>query len=408
MKPQPMSGTPQQNAEPPRRSPWLTIAIVYLGGVVAAMGLGKFASVGPEVAAQIGLSLSQLGWVISAVVGVGAAVGLPAGYLVHRFGAERSLVTGLILIAAASAASMVTGDFASLLAARGVEGIGYLLATIACPALILRLATERDRGTALSLWATFVPMGIGVSTLAGGMIGSALGWRGWIGVIAALTFVMALVVWVRLPRGAGRQAPARAMPRPGALVWPVTLAAAFSLAALVTIPVIVLLPTLLIEQHGQSASTAGAVTSGISLLSVLGGLAVGILLRRGTPVGVLALAGLVIVPAAWLMFGASGSPAAVEGGAAVIWITNGFLGALVFATLPMVLERLDHADVGNGVIAQAGSLGSLLGPPLFGLVATEWGFPALAPVIAVGTVVAVGALSLVGRRLSGHRATARR
>ena len=98
----------------------------------------------------------------------------------------------------------------------------------------------------------------------------------------------------------------------------------------------------------------------------------------------------------------------MAGGAAVISIENGFLGALVFATLPMVLERLDHADVGNGVIAQAGSLGSLLGPPLFGLVATEWGFPALVPVIAVGIVVAVGALLLVGRRLSGHRATARR
>jgi predicted MFS family arabinose efflux permease len=403
MEPQPMSGTPPQDAEPPRRSPWSTIAIVYLGGVVAAMGLGKFAPVGPAVVDQLGLSLSQLGWVISAVVGVGAAVGLPAGYLVHRFGTERSLVTGLVLIAAASVVSVATGDFVSLLAARGVEGIGYLLATIACPALILRLATERDRGTALSIWATFVPMGIGASTLAGGLIGSALGWRGWIGVIAALTFVMALVVWVRLPRGPERHAPVRAVPRVEALVWPVTLAAAFCLAVLVTIPVIVLLPTLLIDQHGHSASAAGAVTSVISLLSVLGGLAVGILLRRGTPVGVLALVGLVTVPAAWLMFGGSQSPAAVESGAAVIWIANGFLSALVFATLPMVLERLDHADVGNGVIAQAGSLGSLLGPPLFGLVATGWGFPALVPVIAVGIVVAVGALLLVGVRTSRLR-----
>jgi predicted MFS family arabinose efflux permease len=403
MDPQPTPGAPRQALQSPRRTPWLTFAIVYLGGVVAAMSLGKFASVGPAVAGELGLSLSQLGWVISAVVGVGAAVGLPGGYLVRRFGTERSLITGLVLIAAASAAGVATGDFAWLLAARGVEGIGYLLVTIACPALILRLAAERDRGTALSIWATFVPMGIGASTLAGGAIGTALGWRGWIGVIAALTFVMALVVWARLPRGAGRQATAGPVPRAGALVWPVTLAAAFCLTALVTIPVIVLLPTQLIEQHGHSAAAAGAVTSVISLLSVLGGLAVGMLLRRGTPVGVLALAGLVTVPAAWLMFGGPESLAAVEGGAAVISIENGFLGALVFAALPMVLERLDHADVGNGVVAQAGSLGSLLGPPLFGLVATGWGFPALVPVIAVGIVAAVGALLLVGRRASQPR-----
>ncbi|GHH72569.1 hypothetical protein GCM10017673_27720 [Streptosporangium violaceochromogenes] len=403
MESQPASGTPQRAAGSPPRSPWSTIAVVYLGGVVAAMGFGKFASVGPEVAGQLGLSLSQLGWVISAVVGVGAAAGLPAGYLVRRFGAERSLVTGLTLIAAASAAGAAAGDFAWLLTARGVEGVGYLLVTIACPALVMRLATERDRGTALSIWATFVPMGIGVSTLAGGAIGSALGWRGWIGVIAALTFATALVVWVRLPRGPGRRAVAGPVPRAGALVWPATLAVAFCLAALVTVPVVVLLPTLLIERHGQSASAAGAVTSVVSLLSVLGGLAVGVLLRRGTPVRVLALAGPATVPAAWFMFGGPTSAAAVEGGAAVISIENGFLGALVFTALPMVLERLDHADIGNGVVAQAGSLGSLLGPPLFGLVATGWGFPALVPVIAVGITAAVGALLLVGGRTSRHR-----
>ncbi|MBB2911676.1 putative MFS family arabinose efflux permease [Streptosporangium becharense] len=387
----------QPSGEAGHRSPWGAIAVVYLGGVVAAMSLGKFASVGPAVAAQLGLSLSQLGWVISAVVGVGAAAGLPAGYLVRRFGAERSLVTGLVLIAAASAASVATGDFTWLLAARFVEGVGYVLVTIACPALILRLARERDRGTALSIWATFVPVGLGASTLAGGAIGSALGWRGWIGLIAGLTLVTALAARMSLPRAAERQAVAGPVPRLRELTRPAALAASFCLAALVTIPVVVLLPTLLIEQHGRSAVAAGAMTSVISLLGVLGGLAVGVLLRRGTPVGVLALFGLLVVPAAWLVYGGDGSAAVVLAGAGVISMGNGFLGALVFAALPLVLERLDHADVGNGLVAQAGSLGSLLGPPLFGLVAGV-GYRALVPVIALGILAAVGSLLLAGAR----------
>lgn len=395
---QPTPGTSEPREKSPQRSPWVLIAIVYLGGVAAAMSLGKFASVGPAVAGELGLSLSELGWVISAVVGVGAAVGLPAGYLVRRFGTERSLIAGLVLIAAASAASVWAGDFGWLLAARGVEGTGYVLVTIACPALILRLAGERDRGTALSIWATFVAVGIGVSTLGGGALGSALGWRGWIGLIAALTLAMALVVWVRLPRGSGRQAAAGPVPKAGALKWPAALAVAFCLGALVTIPVIVLLPTLLIEEYGRTATAAGAVTSVISLLSALGGLAVGALLRRGTPVRVLALVGLLTVPAAWLMYGGAASLMAAQVGAAIISMENGFLGALVFAALPMVLDRLDHADVGNGVVAQAGSLGSLLGPPMFGLVVAGPGFQALVPVIAVGMVAAVGALLLVGGR----------
>ncbi|MEW9530010.1 CynX/NimT family MFS transporter [Microbispora sp. NPDC049125] len=406
MDPRQTSGTSKPREEFQRRSQWVTILIVYIGGVVAAMSLGKFASVGPVVAAQLGLSLSQLGWVISAVVGVGAVAGLPAGYLVRRFGAERSLVAGLVLIAAAGAASVAAGDFAWMLAVRGIEGIGYLLVTISCPALILRLARERDRGTALSIWATFVPVGLGASTLAGGAAGSAVGWRGWIGLIAGLTLVMALTVWIRLPRGPGRRATAGPVPRARALTGPAVLAASFCLAALVTIPVIVLLPTLLIEQYGCSAAAAGAVTSMISLLGVAGGLAVGVLLRRGAPVGVLALCGLLVVPAAWLTYGDDGSRAAALAGAGIISLVNGFLGALVFAALPLVLERLDHADVGNGVVAQAGSLGSLLGPPLFGLVAGGAGYQALVPVIAVGILAAVGSLLLAGRRADRPRPSA--
>ncbi|GAA1011676.1 hypothetical protein Aple_012670 [Acrocarpospora pleiomorpha] len=397
---QPATDRSKSGDESPQRSQWVTIIIVYLGGVVAAMSLGKFSSVGPEVAAELRLSLTQLGWVISAVVGVGAVVGLPAGYLVRRFGTERSLIAGLVLLAAASAVSVTAGDLAWLLAVRGVESIGYLLISIACPALILRLARERDRSTALSLWATFVPVGLGLSTLAGGAAGSALGWRGWIGLIAGLTFVMALAVWMRLPRGSRRQAAAGSVPRARALTWPAVLAASFCLFALVTIPVVVLLPTLLIEQHGRTAAAAGAMTSAISLLSVLGGLSVGLLLRRGTPVGVLASFGLLAVPAAWIMYGGEGSPAATLVGAGLISLENGFLGALAFAALPLVLQRLDHADVGNGLIAQAGSLGSLLGPPLFGLVATEFGFQPLALVITVGMLAAVGLLLLIGRRAS--------
>jgi predicted MFS family arabinose efflux permease len=400
MDPRPTSGTSQPGEEFRQRSQWVTIVIIYLGGVVAAMSLGKFASIGPAVAAQLSLSLSQLGWVISAVVGVGAVAGLPAGYLVRRFGAERSLVAGLVLIAAAGAASSPADDFAWMLAARGVEGVGYLLVTISCPALILRLAHERDRGTALSIWATFVPVGLGASTLAGGVIGSVWGWRGWIGLIAVLTLAMAPAVWVRLPRGSGRQGAAGPVPRARALTWPTLLALSCCLTALVTIPVIVLLPTLLIEQYGRSAAAAGAMTSVISLLGVLGGLALGVLLRRGTPVGVLGLFGLLVVPAAWIMYGGGAPLAATLAGAGVISLENGFLGALAFAALPLVLERLDHADVGNGVVAQAGSLGSLLGPPLFGLVAGGFGFQTLVLVISVGMIAAVGSLLLVSGRVA--------
>ncbi|MEV4459804.1 MFS transporter [Microbispora sp. NPDC049633] len=400
MTPQPTVGGSERNAAPVRRSPWLTILLVYLAGVVAAMSYGKFSSVGPSMAEQLGLSLSQLGWVISAVVGVGAVAGLPAGYLVRRSGTGRALVAALALMAAASALSAAAGSFAWLLAARVAEGAGYLVVTIACPALILHLAEERDRGLALSVWATFVPVGIGVSTLAGGATGEALGWRGWVLLIAGLTLLTTVAVRMRLPRPSASGAAAGPVPGARALAWPALLTASFCLMVLVTMPVVVLLPTLLIDRHATSAGAAGALTSAISFAGVLGGLSVGVLLRRGVPLAALAASGLLVVPAAWLTYVADGPLAAAAAGAGVVSLENGLLGALGFAALPLVLERLDHADVGTGMVAQMGSVGALLGPPLFGLVAGAYGFGAVVPVIVAGMLASVGAMLLVTRHVA--------
>ncbi|MEV7803295.1 MFS transporter [Microbispora sp. NPDC088329] len=400
MTPQPTVGESERGETPIRRSQWLTIIVVYVAGVVAAMSYGKFSSVGPAVADQLGLSLSQLGWVISAVVGVGAVAGLPAGYLVRRFGAGRSLIAALALMVVASALSAAAGSFAWLLAARFAEGAGYLVVSIACPALILHLAEERDRGVALSIWATFVPVGIGVSTLAGGAAGAALGWRGWVLLIAGLTLLTAVAVRVRLPRTPATAAVAGPVPGARALAWPALLTASFCLMVLVTMPVVVLLPTLLIDRHGSSAGVAGALTSAISFVGVLGGVSVGVLLRRGVPLAVLAASGLLVVPGAWLAYGSDGSLAAAAAGAGVVSLENGLLGAFVFAALPLVLERLDHADVGNGMVAQMGSVGALLGPPLFGLVAGASDFAAVVPLIVVGMLAAVGGLLPVTRNVA--------
>ncbi|KAB8184803.1 MFS transporter [Microbispora catharanthi] len=400
MTPQPTVGGSERSAAPVRRSPWLTIVVIYLAGVVAAMSYGKFAAVGPSMAGELGLSLSQLGWAISAVVGVGAVAGLPAGYLVRRFGAGRSLVAALALMVAASALSAAAGSFAWLLAARVAEGAGYLVVTIACPALVLHLAEERDRGVALSVWATFVPVGIGVSTLVGGAAGEVLGWRGWVLLIAGLTLLMTVAVRVRLPRTSASGAAAGSVPGARALAWPALLTVCFCLMVLVTMPVVVLLPTLLVDEHASSAGAAGALTSAISFVGVLGGLSVGVLLRRGVPLAALAVSGLLVVPAAWLVYGADGPLAAAATGAGIVSLENGVLGALAFAALPFVLERLDHADVGTGMVAQMGSVGALLGPPLFGLVAGASGFGAVVPVIAAGMLASVGGMLLVSRNVA--------
>lgn len=375
-------------------SAWMRITLIYCSGVAAALGLGKIATVGPLVTAELGLSLPQLGWAISAVVGVCAVAGLPASLFIRRYGAGRTLFAGLLLVTASGALSAAATGFVMLISFRLLEGVGYLLVIIAGPTLIAHLASERDRPAALAFWGTFVPVGIGLSTLLGGLLGSGLGWRGWLVAAAVLPLALAVMTWFWLLPSSPRTASAP-LPRTRALGRPALLATAFCVISLLTLSVIVLLPTFLTAARGQDASGAGTLTSVISLISVAGGVITGMLLRRGVPTGLLVLSGVFIIPAAWFAFRDGGSTAEAVLGAGVISLENGILVALVFAALPFVVRSLDHLDVGNGLIAQLGCLGSLLGPPLFGLVAERLGWPSLVWVIAGGVVAGIGLLGLV-------------
>ncbi|MGH8868550.1 MAG: hypothetical protein ACRDYU_11200, partial [Actinomycetes bacterium] len=83
---------------------------------------------------------------------------------------------------------------------------------------------------------------------------------------------------------------------------------------------------------------------------------------------------------------------AVAGG--TLMLANGVLVGAVFAAVPRVAGNVRAVDVASGVVAQAGSLGSLLGPPL---VAAAVGVAGWGTVPAAAAVCAGGAAWLLAR-----------
>jgi sugar phosphate permease len=144
------------------------------------------------------------------------------------------------------------------------------------------------------------------------------------------------------------------------------LAAAFSCIGLIGVVMIALLPTFLVEVHAVSLAAAGAATALVSLASVPGSLLAGWLMRRGAGLRALSLCSL-IMPAAALPTFLSGARLDLAiGAAAIILIANGVVVSAMFATVPLLAKRPSGVALGNGLIAQLGSLGTLFGPPLFG------------------------------------------
>ncbi|WP_337192063.1 MFS transporter [Streptomyces sp. HUCO-GS316] len=381
-------------------SPWRYVVATWLAGVLAAVGLGAVSPAGSALRSSLGLSAGALAWATSSITAVSAVLGIPAGWWISRLGAHRALSGGLFVMSMATAVSATAGSWGVLLGSRIVEGVGYLLVFVAGPVVLTRMTQGGIRSAALALWGTCVPTGLAIAAAAGGVLASRWTWNRWLALTGLGPLIMAGVLAAVLPRLP--RTPAQ-HPRRAAGTWSgaVRLGAAYGSLSLVGVAVVMVLPLFLTEYREVTPTVAGTVVALVCLGSALGGLAASWLLGRG-----LALSSLVplgaLMPVACLPAFSADFPLAVSGGAAMlVLLVDGLLISAVFAAVPGVVSRAEHLDVANGILNQVGSVGILLGPPVFGLTiaAAGWGTVAAATFLfgGLGTV-----LLLTGARPSAN------
>ena len=393
------------------RSPWPTVLLLYAAGLMAAAQLGKLSALVPAITPTLGLSLALAAWAVSLIEIGGATLGAVAGVMAQRLGLWRTLQLGLAALAVAGLGSATAQGAASLLGWRVLEAAGYLAITVSAPVLIARLSVVAGSHTqmlAMTLWSTFVPVGLAFGASAAAAAAVPLGWRGALLAGAVLAAALALAVWWLRPRaessGEARPPAADAAPTPTTTSWdgpsapPAAawcLALAFGLFALFAVGVIALLPTLLVDGAGLSLAEAGQWTGLASLAAVGGSVLMLALTRQGVGARGLAL-GALALPAmlVWGVFLPSPQAGAAIALAVAINVLGGVFAGLAFAALPRVCRHPAQLVRANGLITQCGASGSLLGPPLMAAGVTAWGWPGAA---LVGTAVSVLALPLAWR-----------
>ena len=368
---------------------WPTIILLWFTGVLAAAQLGKMAALMPAIRADLGLTLTGAGLMISLIEAGGASLGSIAGILAARFTGRAVLATGSALVAMAGLAAAMAPDAALLYAARLVESVGYLMVVIAAPSLIA-MAAGSSSAAALALWSTFVPVGIAAGTTLSGVAASFVGWR-VILVFWALAVLTTLPRIFHLPAMAEHRQTKFAVPPPA--VW--TLAIGFGFYTTLEVGVLGMLPAYLAEAWGFSIASAGAVTGLTSAATIAGSFAAARLIGSNDDAGrplVLIAIGLAL-PAVLFFpgFPSVGLAAHMSGTAVAVAViaanaVSGLVAAVAFARLPALLHRggmpLSLVTASNGVFAQFGASGSLIGPPLIGYAASRWGWPVVAPLIA--------------------------
>ena len=123
-------------------------------------------SIGPDLRSHYGLSLPELGAVLTAAL-LGSGVTLMgAGIAVDRIGARRATFAGSMLAAVGLAAAAASESKGLLFVALVVSGIGSSVIPIAGAGALFRAYPADRRGWALGVRQTAVPLGGTVAALA--------------------------------------------------------------------------------------------------------------------------------------------------------------------------------------------------------------------------------------------------
>jgi len=214
------TGMTSSSPAAPRWDARLWGALILLCGVVFLDGL-DVSMVGvalPSIQADLGLTTSQLQWVVSAyVLGLGGLL-LLGGRAADLLGRRRVLIAGLAVFTLASLFGGLVNDGALLIASRFLKGAAAAFTVPAALSTITTTFTEGpSRTKALSVFSACGASGFSFGLVFGGLL-TTLGWR-W---TFLLPVPVAALLLFAIPRYIARDrpylGPQRRYDIPGALL----------------------------------------------------------------------------------------------------------------------------------------------------------------------------------------------
>ena len=159
---------------------WSALALIVTAQFMVILDVAIVNVALPSIKSDLGFSSSGLQWVVSAYAILFGGTLLLGGRLADLLGRRRLFVGGLLLFAASSLLCGIAWSGASLIAFRGLQGLGgALLAPAALSLLMTSFAEGRERNLALGIYGAASGSGAAAGVLLGGVLTSYLNWS-WI------------------------------------------------------------------------------------------------------------------------------------------------------------------------------------------------------------------------------------
>src|ERR1700753_1223150 len=158
-----------QQQQPEGLSASVTLFAMSLGYGVVQLDVTIVNTALDRIGAALGGGVAELQWVVNAYTIAFAAFILTAGALGDRIGAKRVFIAGFAIFTAASVACALSPNAITLIAVRGVQGLGAAILVPNSLALLNHVyPDDKARGRAVGIWAAGGSLALAAGTFVCG------------------------------------------------------------------------------------------------------------------------------------------------------------------------------------------------------------------------------------------------
>jgi MFS family permease len=402
-----ISPVPEKNAGCARR--WIVIGLLSLGMIIAYVSRSNIsvALAVPDFVHSFQLTDSGRGALNSSFFWAYAALQIPAGWVVDRYGVKFPYAISFVFWCLASAGTAFTRSVSQLMTLRVLLGIGESVVAPASYRWIRFNFAEKERGLAVGLYMTGTKIGPAIGTPLAAWLIMAYDWR-LMFLVLGLGGIVWLLPWLLLVKDDDRQRAAELARQAGSqrvpfgriLASPVTWGTVIATFCYMYFVYFCMtwMPAYFVEQRHLSLSKMGLYTffsfGGMAAVAALAGWAADLMIARGgNPVTVrkwFTIAGFAI--ACTELIGAQASSVGVALTFAVVSLSGLGLATANYWALTQTL--IPAAAIGriSGVQNCSASIAGIVAPILTGWLKQKTGGYE-APMQAIWIVLVVGVLS---------------
>jgi EmrB/QacA subfamily drug resistance transporter len=193
-----LANTPVMNMTEPYARRWWALLVLCLSLLVTVMANTSLVVAAPHMTADLGLSSSDLQWVVDGYTVPYAALMLVLGSIGDKYSRRGALVLGLLVFAGGSVMGSMVDETSLVIAARAIMGVGAAVVMPATLSLLVATFPRSERGKAITAWSATSGLAVAGGPLVSGWLLEDHSWGSTflINVPIALLAVLAALVLV--------------------------------------------------------------------------------------------------------------------------------------------------------------------------------------------------------------------